>query len=446
MRAMSKGNDEIVHLPPDSAFTPPFAIFNLMFSIFILQCRVNNFVSRQRKNINGREESAKGLSFFDDFIKDCVSENLSRQFFPLIQKIQFYKTVEFSPSPIMATLRNKKRFTAGIMYNHEDHYRNNQASKTIYPRNQDDYITQMKKEIESRMTKTLFQEFSWTDNCNLGTLSQLDDFLLNPQAPCHSEYVRELSWSSSTENQRTNEDRFRSDPCLKLGVSMSQSSQELYAKVTTEIESKRDFLLPGHDRSSRRYSILLCRIFSRKKEGMLHKSSQFQSENNPAWTESDHILLACTQLADNSNSANFNNHINQNSKLPKSLTTSKPTFDSNPEKFELFEVLFQTNLKILTQLTELKRKLNLFILSWGMMDCRPLKTLKAQPGRIWENFWELSSMEIPEHKSQKFIFNPSNQKLLDFRDELQGLAKDAFGMIAHFIAENFIYDKMPHLK
>ena len=89
---------------------------------------------------------------------------------------------------------------------------------------------------------------------------------------------------------------------------------------------------------------------------MLHKSLQFQSKNNPAWIETDHILLAFTQLADISNSVKFNNHNNQNSKLPKSLTTSKPTFDSKSEKFELFEVFFQTNLKIPNQLTEIEKK------------------------------------------------------------------------------------------
>ena len=40
------------------------------------------------------------------------------------------------------------------------------------------------------------------------------------------------------------------------------------------------------------------------------------------------------------------------SKLPKSLTTTMPTFDGKTEKFELFEDLFQTSLKIHNQLTE----------------------------------------------------------------------------------------------
>ena len=66
----------------------------------------------------------------------------------------------------------------------------------------------------------------------------------------------------------------------------------------------------------------------------------------------DQILLAPQQMATISNSANFNNNINRISKLPKSLTTTMPTFDGKSEKFELFVDFFQTSLKIHNQLTE----------------------------------------------------------------------------------------------
>ena len=57
------------------------------------------------------------------------------------------------------------------------------------------------------------------------------------------------------------------------------------------------------------------------------------------------------------------------------------------------------------------------------------------------------SMATAEHKFQKLIFNPANQKLADFLDELQKLAKDAFEIAARAIIEQFIYARMPpHLK
>ena len=60
---------------------------------------------------------------------------------------------------------------------------------------------------------------------------------------------------------------------------------------------------------------------------------------------------------------------------------------------------------------------------------------------------KLQSRATEKHKFQRLVFNPGNQKLIDFLDELQKLAKDAFGVAAQAIIEQFIYAKMPpHLK
>ena len=87
-----------------------------------------------------------------------------------------------------------------------------------------------------------------------------------------------------------------------------------------------------------------------------------------------------------------------------------------------------------------------------------LQTFKNINGPTRENLGELlavfirnygkpQSMATAKHKSQKLVFNPANHKLVDFLDELQKLAKDAFGIAAHIIIEKFIYAKMPpHLK
>ena len=56
-------------------------------------------------------------------------------------------------------------------------------------------------------------------------------------------------------------------------------------------------------------------------------------------------------------------------------------------------------------------------------------------------------MATGEHKFQKFVVIPANQKLVDFLDEFQKLAKDAFGIAAPSIIEQFVFAKMPtHLK
>ena len=56
-------------------------------------------------------------------------------------------------------------------------------------------------------------------------------------------------------------------------------------------------------------------------------------------------------------------------------------------------------------------------------------------------------MATAKHKFQQLVFNPVNQKLNDFLDELQKLAKDALGVAAQAIIDHFIKAKMPsHLK
>ena len=131
-----------------------------------------------------------------------------------------------------------------------------------------------------------------------------------------------------------------------------------------------------------------------------------------------------------------------------------PTFDGKSDKFELFEDLFQTNLKIHKQLTE-ENKIDYF---HSLMLGDALQTLKniTRPNR--ENFGEIltvfrrkyvkpKSMATATHKFQRLIFNPANQNLIDFLDKLQKSAKDAFGAAAQKFIEQFIYAKMPpHLK
>ena len=131
-----------------------------------------------------------------------------------------------------------------------------------------------------------------------------------------------------------------------------------------------------------------------------------------------------------------------------------PTFDGSSEKFELFEGLFQTNLKIHNQLTEDDR-INYF---HSLMRGDALQTFKFINGPTREKLGEiqavfrrkyvkLQSMATAKHKFQKLVFNPANQKLVDYLDELQKLAKDAFGIAAHAVIEQFIYAKMSlHLK
>ena len=123
----------------------------------------------------------------------------------------------------------------------------------------------------------------------------------------------------------------------------------------------------------------------KQKKNRSTSQPQLCSENTPATIEADQILLALQQLANNNNSANFQNNINRISKLPKSLTTTMPTFDGTSEKFELFEDLFQTSLKIHNQLTEDDR-INYF---HSLMRGDALQTFKNINGPTRQNLEEI---------------------------------------------------------
>ena len=401
----------------------------------------------------------------------------------------------------MATLRNKRKLAAVTRESQEENPRNGQSRNTSVPRINEEYITQVSEEIEGRITKKLSQEFNRIESRISDALSKLDEFLSNQQIQTHSKTVPGTFRNTNVENQGTNEDDSQSDPHPEAGIFCGQTTQnygpkecpDMVTGVTREIRQCRDMvtgftgeicqcrdMLTGiqgeiryrpdmvtsdseevhNDRdmvTAVQEEIPYCSFgisSGKQKKARSTSQPQFHSENTPATIEADQILLALQQLATNNNSANVNNNSNRISKLPKSLTTTMPTFDGKSEKFELFEDLFQTSLKIHNQLTE-EDKINYF---HSLMRGDALQTFKniSSPNR--ENLTEIltvfrrkyvkpQSMATAKLKFQQLVFNPANQKLIDFLDKLQKLAKDAFGVAAQAIIEQFIYAKMPpHLK
>ena len=80
----------------------------------------------------------------------------------------------------MPTLRIKRKLAA-LARETQEYPRNNQSQNSAAPGITEDYIAQVSKEIEGRVTEKLSQEFSRTESRILGALSKLDEFLLNPQ-------------------------------------------------------------------------------------------------------------------------------------------------------------------------------------------------------------------------------------------------------------------------
>ena len=382
----------------------------------------------------------------------------------------------------MATLRNKRKLAA-VSRETPKSTRSGRTQNILNPELTQDYISQVSEEIEGRVTKKLSKEFSRTESRILGALSKLDEFFLNPQVRTCSVAVPGTSRSSNPDNQGTNEDRPSDDPGPEVEFSSPHSGAETDPHMVTGAQEENRYcphivtgaqeeirycphMVTGTTSESRQHphmtmetqeEIPYCSTSTssgKQKKARSTSQPQFRSENTPATLEADQILLALQQLATNSNSANFNNNISRISKLPKSLTTTMPTFDGKSEKFEFFEDLFQTSLKIHNQLTE-EDKINYF---HSLMRGDALQTFKNITTPSRENLAEIptvfrrkyvkpQSMAAANHKFQRLVFNPANQKLIDFLDELQKLAKDAFGVAAQEIIEQFIYAKKPpHLE
>ena len=274
----------------------------------------------------------------------------------------------------MATLRNKRKLAAVTRETEEEKPRNGQSWNTSVPRNNEEYITQFSEEIEGRVSKKLSQEFNRTESRISDALSKLDEFLLNQQIQTHSETVQGTFRITNEENHGTNEDDSQSDSHPEAGIFRGQNTQnsgpkdcrDMVTGVTGEIRHCRD-MVTGVTGEIRRCRNMVTKVQGeiryrpdmvtggseemrngldivtavqeeipycssgissiKQKKARFISQPQFRSENTPVTFEADQILLTLQQLATNSFSANVKNTSNRISKLPKSLTTTMPTFD-----------------------------------------------------------------------------------------------------------------------
>ena len=122
----------------------------------------------------------------------------------------------------MATLRNKRKLAA-ISRETPESTRNSRAQIVPDPEITEDYISQVSKAIEGRVTKKLSKEFSRTESRILGALLKLDEFLLNPQVRTCSVAVPGTSRNNTSDNRETTGDRSSDDPCPEVRYSSHHS-------------------------------------------------------------------------------------------------------------------------------------------------------------------------------------------------------------------------------
>ena len=140
---------------------------------------------------------------------------------------------------------------------------------------------------------------------------------------------------------------------------------------------------------------------------------------------------------------------------PQSMTirpvqTTPMTFDGKSEKFELFEDLFHTMIKMQPTMTE-QMKINLFhsLLRKGALQTfRNINSINRQTLEdvlviFRRKYVKPESQATAKHKWHRLTFDPSTMKLPDFLEELNQGAEKAFGENAKSMIDSLLYAKLP---
>ena len=194
-----------------------------------------------------------------------------------------------------------------------------------------------------------------------------------------------------------------------------------------------------------------------------------QYQNLSTQVSKDNKLPVVEQTPRNQNS-DANNSINRladaiagiaTQQRPQAATMLKPVstntliFDGKIEKFELFEDLIHTMLKMQPEMTE-AMKINIFHAHLHYKQA--LQTFrnksasnKKTPDDVLivfrRKYVKPESQATAKHKWHKLTFDPNTKSLPDFLEELNECAERAFGDNAQHMIGNLLYAKLPpHLK
>ena len=185
-----------------------------------------------------------------------------------------------------------------------------------------------------------------------------------------------------------------------------------------------------------------------------------QSSNNTTTTHNEHLIaeplniqqdpvnqiaMAIEKLASRNSQPSLSH--------PKNTLTFNGKLEKN-EKFEYFEDLFHTTLRMQPALTE-NMKINHFHAHLRGLALKTFKNIQRTPTTTLEDilvvfrrkYVKPESSASAKHRFHRLVFDPERQKLQDFLEELQESAEKAFGDIASQMIESLLYAKMPpHLK
>ena len=136
------------------------------------------------------------------------------------------------------------------------------------------------------------------------------------------------------------------------------------------------------------------------------------------------------------------------------VNSNPMTFDGKSEKFELFEDLFHTMIKMQPEMTE-QMKINHFhsllrknaLQTFRNINSTNRQTLEDVLVIFRQKYVKSESQATAKHKWHRLVFDPNTMKLPNFLEELNQGAEKAFIDHAHKMIDSLLYAKLsPKLK
>ena len=132
------------------------------------------------------------------------------------------------------------------------------------------------------------------------------------------------------------------------------------------------------------------------------------------------------------------------------VNSNTMTFDGKSEKFELFEDLFHTMIKMQPEMTE-QMKINHFhsllrknaLQTFRNISSSNRQTLEDVLVIFRQKYVKPESQATAKHKWHRLVFDPNTMKLPDFLEELNQGAEKAFGDHAQKMIDSLLYAKLP---
>ena len=146
----------------------------------------------------------------------------------------------------------------------------------------------------------------------------------------------------------------------------------------------------------------------------------------------------------------MNNKPSAQTLMVRPVSTTTLTFDGKSEKFELFEDLFHTMIKMQPDMTE-SMKINHFHSLLRKNALQTFRDINSANRQTLEDILAVFRRKYVKHESQatakhnwhKLVFDPNTMKLSDFLEELNQGAEKAFGEHAQAVFDSLLYAKLP---